>query len=415
MHKNISPHIYVFSTLLTALLAFFIFSGAFGVGDYRGLFLVPVLGLAVIYGIVNLVRQSRGLSRFRVQKDIRFASLLKKSVARYLVWLVVISLARSFYEVHPTYRGLRDNSLFFSYLFRFYLIGGLPYFLITLKVKSSAVEDFYDPSVRIIHILKQTATRLMRGDFSNAFRALENRYNRKVLLNLVIRFYFIPVMVSQIYSNVNNAVYSSNRRFMDFSYLSICSWILSMLWLMDALNTSLSYCVESRWIENRSRSVDTTVGGWLVCVACYAPINGATGALFPFGPLAGAAHPGSILSGSMTFLYAFRTLEALLLGLHIYAVTSLGPSMANLTFKKLQTRGLYGVIRHPGTTFKLIMWWMQSAAYAEFWRVEYIFGQLMWNVLYVLRAFTEERHLSNYREYRDYKDKVRYRFIPGVL
>lgn len=368
-----------------------------------------------IYGLLNLVAQYKGNSRFRIQKNIKFKLLLRKSVARYLVWLAIICFAAGFYEIHPTYRGIKDNSLFFSYLFKLYLIGGLPYFFVTLIIKSSPVEDFYDPSIRIIHILKQMIIRFARRDFSNVFRALKNRYNKRVLLNLIVRFYFIPVMVSQIYVNINNTVYSSNQHFMNYSYLSICTWISSMLWLMDILNTSLSYCVESRWIENRSRSVDLTASGWIVCIACYAPVNVATGALFPFGPFVGAAHPESILSGSEIFMYVFRTLEVLLLAMHIYAVTSLGPSMANLTMKKLQTRGLYGVIRHPGTTFKLSLWWLQSAAYAEFWKIEYIFGQLMWNVLYVLRAFTEERHLSGHQEYREYKKTVKYRFIPGVV
>jgi protein-S-isoprenylcysteine O-methyltransferase Ste14 len=87
----------------------------------------------------------------------------------------------------------------------------------------------------------------------------------------------------------------------------------------------------------------------------------------------------------------------------------------NITFKKLQDRGPYGIIRHPGTVCKLTFWWLQSVMYIRFWSLEYIFGQIMWSTIYILRALSEERHLSHLPEYRDYKKRVRYRFIPGVI
>jgi protein-S-isoprenylcysteine O-methyltransferase Ste14 len=37
-----------------------------------------------------------------------------------------------------------------------------------------------------------------------------------------------------------------------------------------------------------------------------------------------------------------------------------------------------------------------------------------WSLLYFLRAITEERHLGNDPDYREYCKKVRYRFVPGV-
>jgi protein-S-isoprenylcysteine O-methyltransferase Ste14 len=40
---------------------------------------------------------------------------------------------------------------------------------------------------------------------------------------------------------------------------------------------------------------------------------------------------------------------------------------------------------------------------------------LGWNLLYVARAITEEQHLSADPHYREYKKRVRYRFIPGLF
>ena len=72
------------------------------------------------------------------------------------------------------------------------------------------------------------------------------------------------------------------------------------------------------------------------------------------------------------------------------------------------------MIRHPGTTFKLLLWWVQSVFYTRFWSIEYLSGHLMWRCLYIFCALTEER-LQKFTEYREYMEKVRYRFIPGIV
>jgi protein-S-isoprenylcysteine O-methyltransferase Ste14 len=110
-----------------------------------------------------------------------------------------------------------------------------------------------------------------------------------------------------------------------------------------------------------------------------------------------------------------KILEISLLALHIYIDLSLGTSVANISLKKLQTTGPYGVVRHPGTTTKLAFWILISACYSAFWSWPIILGQLAWSALYIGRAITEERHLRQHEEYREYMKKVRYRFIPGLL
>ncbi len=413
MHNNISPHLFVISTFLISILSFLIFRE---IGTHEKYFFVPVLGLAVVYGIINFIRQRKDNSYFSIQKEIEFYPLVKKSIARYLVWLVIIYAGYKFYELHPLYKQIEKNLTFFSYFFQLYLIFGLPYFFVTLIFKSSPKEDFYDPAIRMIHIVKQISLRIFQRDNSRPiFGVLKKQYNKKVLLNLLMRGYFIPFMVIQVYVNINDSIRFSEGNFKGYDFLTILMWTSAILWLTDTLNASMSYCIESRWIENRSRSIDMTVGGWLVCLACYAPINNITGTLFPFGPFAASKNPDSIFLQDITFIYFIKILEITVLVFHVYADCSLGPSIANITFKKLQTRGLYGMIRHPGTTFKLLLWWVQAGFYREFWRIDFLFGHIMWNVIYILRAITEERHLGKFEEYREYVKKVKHRFIPWVV
>lgn len=415
MKNNIAPHVYVLSTLAVVVVSILVLN-IFGLNDLY--VLTPVLALAVVYSAVNFARQHRGLSIFFVDKKPNYPKLIKKSIARYFVWLIIIATAYLFYSSEPYYSTdtYRMNTVFFEYLLKIYVVAGLPYFFITGIFKASRIEDYYDPAVRLIHMSKQFFVRILRGDnASSVGRVFVNKYNRKVLLNLVMRTYFIPVMVVQIYTNMTYSLLYTSNDFYGFDVLAIMYWITTSLWLMDVINASLSYGIESRWIENRSRSIDMTFSGWAVCLMCYAPLNNVTGELFFFAPNLVTHNTADLVIENIHFLYIAKGVEIFLLACHIYTDVSLGPSIANITLKKLQTRGFYGLVRHPGTTLKLAFWLTQSVIYKGFWNVKVIGHFGMWAIIYALRALTEERHLSHYEEYRAYRQKVKHRFIPKIF
>lgn len=415
MRHNISPHVHVAATLFTALAFFALFMQWGFRAEY---FFAPILALAVVYALINLVHQKNGLSDFRMEASPGFGRLLRRALARYLVWLPVFYIAAHAYRMAPFYNSpdSEPTLLFFDTLLKLYIAGGLPYFLLTLTFKSSRVEDFYDPAVRIIHMIKQTLSGIFLKDGRRSpLRVFKKRYNRKVLLNLVMRAYFIPIMVHQVYTTMGQSVTLATSRFDDYSFLTVLFWLTAILWLCDVLNASVAYCIESRWLENRTRSIDLTLTGWAVCLFCYYPLNNITNSLFPFAYSVVDSNTASLLVPAPGFLYAVKILEISLLALHIYIDVSLGTSVANITLKKLQTTGPYGVVRHPGTTTKLAFWFLISACYSAFWNWTIILGQLAWSALYVARALTEERHLRQHEEYREYMKKVRYRFIPGLL
>ena len=65
MYKNISPHLNVFATLVTALLSLYVFYTTGFSGNY---FFMPIFALALVYAGINLVRQYQGLSPFTIHK-----------------------------------------------------------------------------------------------------------------------------------------------------------------------------------------------------------------------------------------------------------------------------------------------------------------------------------------------------------
>lgn len=409
-NPNLSPAIYVLTTLSVVVASLFLF-GKFGYHDQ--FFFMPIFAVALLWGGLNFRHQLFGLSHFSIARNLPFARLLKKSLVRYFFWLLVLYLGWQMYLLLPLFSPYK-NDLFFNYFLRGYAILGLPYFLLTLKFRASHSEDFYDPAIRGLHMAKQVLLRInQRQPWRKILRVFRSKYNRKVLLNLLMRGYFIPVMVVQVYSGIHNVVQQNNLP--SLSLLAILSWVAALLWLADALCASVAYSIESRWLDNRSRSVDLTLSGWLICLMCYAPLNQVTGTLFAFGPNIATNTAAGLIIPDMTLFYALEILEIVVLSVLVYCDLSLGPSLANITLKRLQTRGPYGWVRHPATVCKLSLWWLQAGFYSQFWDWKILFGQLMWSLIYILRALSEERHLRQFEEYRLYMQRVKYRFIPGLI
>lgn len=417
--KALSPHLYVFLTALITVCSLYL-CYAFGLNESYAY--LPALATGLFYALFYFLRQLRKTGRFSIDKNIDLTTLLKRSLARYLVWLLVLVLGYQFYLLTPPYNTTIYSAtprLFEDFLY-WYLWLGIPYFALTLTFKSSRVEDFYDPAIRFLHvgkqISKQIARRLSGADSQQSvFHVLRKQYNRKVFLNLIMRAYFIPVMIGQVIPTTTSTLNMLLQELQNHQFITLIFLFTGILWLVDIQNAVVAYCMESRWLENRSRSIDLTIGGWVVCLSCYPPINQLTGSMFAFAPFVASHQTEDLVFNSIALLYTVKIIETFILTAHIYSDVSLGPSGANITLKKLQTRGPYGLIRHPGTTTKLLLWLIQAFIYKKFWTVKFLFGYLGWGTVYVLRALTEERHLKKFAEYRQYCKKVKHRFFPGLF
>lgn len=99
--------------------------------------------------------------------------------------------------------------------------------------------------------------------------------------------------------------------------------------------------------------------------------------------------------------------------LGVAALLNLGRSFGILiAFRGLKSRGLYGMVRHPMYATDILL------------RVGFLISHFnLFTVLvfiistgcYVYRAILEERFLVQQPEYREYMNRVRYRFIPFLV
>ena len=201
-------------------------------------------------------------------------------------------------------------------------------------------------------------------------------------------------------------------RFFPYGY----SAIYHGLFVVDVLLFAVGYGVEHPWLRNEIRSVEPTLLGWLAALLCYPPLVWLTSnALGWFS---------SELPQFRSPTFQVTAAVAMLLGVGVYAwaTLALGLRASNLTNRGIVTTGPYRWIRHPAYVAKNLSWWIGATplflkfACTDPWGlVPVILGTAAWSGIYVLRAFTEERHLGSDPDYQAYRSRVRWRFIPRLV
>jgi hypothetical protein len=186
------------------------------------------------------------------------------------------------------------------------------------------------------------------------------------------------------------------------------SWGLGLsydcVFFIDCGFALVGYACESRWLGNKTRSVEPTAFGWLVALACYPPYNNVLGTYLPL------ENGVQRITGEDTLLL-LRLLTVILFAIYASATVAFGFKFSNLTNRGIVARGPYRFLRHPAYACKCTAWWLEHLPTITITKA--FFLSLLCGV-YALRAWTEERHLSRDPEYRAYKKKVPWVLIPGV-
>lgn len=198
-------------------------------------------------------------------------------------------------------------------------------------------------------------------------------------------------------------------------FLSVTSWTRAdltwglalaydLVFLVDCGWALAGYASESRWLGNKTRSVEPTGLGWVVCLACYPPFNNVLGTYLPL-----ETGPAHFTSENVTL--AFKAATVGLFTIYAAATVSFGWKFSNLTNRGIVTRGPYRFLRHPAYVCKCSAWWLEHIPTLTLTKA--FFLSLLCGV-YALRAWTEERHLSRDPDYRAYKKRTPWVLIPGV-
>lgn len=230
-----------------------------------------------------------------------------------------------------------------------------------------------------------------------------NEKSRLGILTIVVKFFFVPLMVS--WSIAHFYYLADSGGISQWNIYQINAFLVEVFIFLDTTIFAFGYLVESRRLKSEIKSIDPTLLGWVVCLWCYPPFN-----VFSFKPfdyyiirlhLECPAWGQVLLTCIITVLW----------GVFAWATVALGFKASNLTNRGIVRTGPYRFVRHPAYTVKMLIWIIQGVFFAQFG----LFILAGFAIIYVLRAWTEERHLSMDRDYLEYKRQVKWQFIPGIV
>ncbi len=97
---------------------------------------------------------------------------------------------------------------------------------------------------------------------------------------------------------------------------------------------------------------------------------------------------------------------------NLSSTISLGAKCSNLTNRGIVTRGAFKIVRHPAYSSKIISWWLLTL---PFMSMRVFIAMIAWTIIYVLRAYTEEKHLEKDTDYLKYREKTKWLFVPYLI
>jgi isoprenylcysteine carboxyl methyltransferase (ICMT) family protein YpbQ len=315
---------------------------------------------------------------------------LGRIVTKYVGLAFTIGVIALAYWVFPEYHGSFYDPLY-SLLQRFWIL------LVVIAIFYIAVVDgqMRQPEDSYWQLGRFALGRwgdARKADMANHFRGW------------LVKAYFLPLMLVWMTNDVRqlehfdltNATWS-NMRLYDFLY--------SFLFLLDLLISTVGYVMSLRAIDTHIRTAEPTMYGWMVALFCYQPFyslferqyvhyseNGFGGWLSPYP--------------AIRSVWAVAVL--LLVAIYMLGTVAFGIRFSNLTHRGILTNGPYRYTKHPAYISKNLSWWLVSIPFivprggdwTESLRSCFALGCV--NMMYFMRAKTEEAHLSRDPVYVQY-------------
>jgi protein-S-isoprenylcysteine O-methyltransferase Ste14 len=326
----------------------------------------------------------------------------------FFLWLALLFYRTNHYYLHflskPTQSILLGLGIGYTVIgFFYYWFARQPYTTHALNALLGIERWFKDVRNQLSHFSK--------GSLSPVGRL--SKTETTSLLFLLLRFLFLPMMIEFLVSNW--ALFG--QRWTAYSRVGPFPWpqlfndfvfpcFIDLIFTAECALYAFGYAVESPRLKNVVKSVDSTLLGWAAALACYPPFNGFVNNYVSWYT---SDYP---VFGNVWLTLGAKIMVLASFSLYLFGAISLGTKCSNLTTRGIVPTGAFAYVRHPAYAAKNFAWWI---GILPCFSLPAVLSMAFWSFVYFLRAVTEERHLMNDPDYRAYCQKVRYRFIPGVL
>jgi hypothetical protein len=276
-------------------------------------------------------------------------TLWQRVIYRWTAITAVMATLLVLYSQHPYYKGnqFAPWRAYYPTAFVLWLAFGIFYVRATLKRFAETRYVMRDGGLHLFVL----GNALRRRQF---WRVVKTPRLRTTCLGIVVKGFFTPLMTGFFAGHASNILdawlrhkHASPLRFVvpqGNAFVQISSWLryvqgrlsdlipaatdfagllhpeawtradiewgrglaYDFVFFVDCGTALIGYSLESRWLGNKTRSVEPTVLGWACALACYPPYNNVLGTYLPL------EHGPAIITGENALL-ALRIVTVLLL------------------------------------------------------------------------------------------------------
>ena len=228
-------------------------------------------------------------------------------------------------------------------------------------------------------------------------------------LGWLVKGFFLPIMFGDIANNIGYLRFA-NWNIFGIGFLNSFDLLFLALINLELIYVSAGYVFALRLFDSHIRAVESTLFGWVIAVMSYSPFLGLFYVRY-FAYNADTIGWSHWLVEYPTLSIVWGSTILVLLVVHLWCDACFGVRFSNLTNRGIITNGPYRFSKHPAYIIKSIRWWMVAVPFIALnWHVALRLSLLLVcvNLVYTLRAYTEERMLSQdpvYVEYARWMDR----------
>jgi protein-S-isoprenylcysteine O-methyltransferase Ste14 len=209
-----------------------------------------------------------------------------------------------------------------------------------------------------------------------------------------VKAFFLPLMV--VYLGENARALAGAVRLLSGDGMRIYQLCFELSYTIDVLFCVVGYTLTLRIFDSHIRSTEPTAFGWMIALICYQPFYSVIG--HDYLRYDDSLYWDNWLAPLPWLKFAWGAAIVALLMIYALSTVAFGLRFSNLTHRGIITGGPYRFSKHPAYLAKNLSWWLISVpfisdqGFAHGLRDCCLLALL--NLVYFLRAKTEERHLS---------------------